>query len=552
MKSSMGGRARLARLFVGSLALLTGCRTSRVSHNGASVMPDVVSLADTGVAVSQADASAASSELPADVARFYRRISGRRDASAMSAASAAWRRFFEGPARSEPPMPVEFVGADGERGLTVTVEALSNGASLMHATDPESDCMSHRAVLLTADGDVALGTDLFGREYDNGGLECERRNPRIEGDPSSQTAVVRDGTEALLLVRTAPGWTFARTAPNVRCAPRESPTACGAGIFCEAGGALAGIVPPLDARGARCLQAVFEIEREFESAIVRADARTATLLSPMIDTERDTMLTLPGDDSACPNRDRAALDRARNLVRAQFIEWALAHGEGPRPRGGEMAARRRAALTHPPTISAQCPDLHGAFIVTAGFDDTHDGPGAGVFITSKTVWRFDGRAATFVDSIDAREIYGTATIDVDTDSATDLVVYTHTWESPSRRIRAYSPARPQFITVWADEAQSGRTRGERVILARDDQRAVFFVDWIAHRWSGSRLTPTPLQSSAMRSAIARRSAAHDALSTARDAIAHATLDARTLDDALTVAGVDAARTRDWLRALGAP
>jgi hypothetical protein len=469
----------------------------------------------------------------------------------MSAATEAWRRFFVGPARSEPPMPVEFMGADGERGLSVQIESLPSGLTLLHATDPESDCMSHRAVLLTPDGDVGLGTDLFGREFANGGLECEPRQPRIVGDPATQTAVVRDGQEALLLVRTAPGWTFARTAPSVTCAPREVATACGVGIFCEPGGAMAGLVPPLDDRSARCLEAAFEVEREFDRAIVAADARAATALAPLIDSNNDTTVPLPDEDQSCHNANRAALDRARRLVRTQFVEWAIEHGDGPRPRGNQRAARRRAAAANPPTIQAFCPDAHGAFLLTAGFDNQPEGPGSEVFVTSKTVWRFDGTSATLLDSIDENELHGATVADIDGDGAAELIVYTQTWESPSRRIRAYSASRPQFVTLWADEAQDGRTRDERVMVLRDEQRTVLLVDWIAHRWTGRALAPTPLQSSALRGALSRRSSAHDARATARDAIARATLDARMLDDALTVAGVEPARTQQLLRALSA-
>ncbi|MFO0559699.1 MAG: hypothetical protein U0269_16895 [Polyangiales bacterium] len=535
-----------------TVALAAACRTPRTNRTDATpaALADVASATDVSASPSSADAGASQHGLGEALSRFYRRIPSRRDAAAMTAATEAWRRFFVGPARSEPPMPVEFVGADGERGLSVRLEALPSGLSLMHATDPESDCMSHRAVLLTPDGDVGLGTELFGREFANGGLECAPRQPRIVGDPAMQTAVVRDGQEALLLVRTAPGWTFARTAPSETCAPREVATACGVGIYCEAGGAMAGVVPPLDDRAARCLEAAFEVEREFDRAIVAADARAATVLSPSIDTSNDTMVQLPAEDSACPSRDRAALDRAKRLVRTQFVEWAIEHGDGPRPRGNQVTARRRAAAAHPPTIDARCPDAQGAFLLTAGFDDQRDGAGSEVFVTSKTVWRFDGTSATLLDSIDARELYGVTVADIDGDSTAELVVYTHTWESPSRRIRAYSPSRAQYVTVWADEARDGRTRDERVMVLRDEQRTVFLVDWIAHRWTARALTPTPLQSSALRGALSRRSSAHDARATARDAIARTTLDARMLDDALTVAGVDPARTQQLVRALG--
>jgi len=212
------------------------------------------------------------------------------------------------------------------------------------------------------------------------------------------------------------------------------------------------------------------------------------------------------------------------------------------------------------SLFAFCPDARGSFLLTAGFDDQREDPGSEVFVTSKTVWRFDGTSATLLDSIDENELYGSTVADIDGDGAAEFVVYTHTWESPSRRIRAYAASRPQFVTLWADEAQDGRTRDERVMVLRDEPRTVLLVDWIAHRWTGRALAPTPLQSSALLEALSRRSSAHDARATARDAIARATardaiaratLDARMLDDALTVAGVEPARTQQLLRALSA-
>jgi hypothetical protein len=463
----------------------------------------------------------------------------------------AWRRFFVGPARTEPPMPVEFMGNDGVRALSVRVETLPSGLLLMHATDPENDCMSHRGVLLTPDGDVPLGTELFGREFANGGLDCAPRHPSIDGDPTVQTAVVRDGHEALLLVRMAPGWTFARTAPSKTCVPRDVPTVCGVGIFCEAGGELVGVVPPLADRAARCLEAVFEVEREFDRAIIAAEESATTVLSPSIDTSNDEMVPLPRESRACPSRDRAALERAKRLVRTQIVQWAIEHGDGPRSRGNPITVWRRVLAAHPPTIDALCPDARGAFLLIAGFDDSSEGLLSEVLVRAKTLWRFDGTRTTLLDSIDTRELYGVTMADLDGDSADELVVFTHTWESPSRRIRAYAPSRAQYVTVWADEAHDGRTRDERVMVIRDEQRTVLLVDWIAHRWTGGALTPTQLQSPVLRRALSRRSALHDARSAARNAIVRSTLDAHMLDDALTVAGVDPAQTQQLLQVLEA-
>jgi hypothetical protein len=538
------------------LALLGACRTQRSVVAPTEVSAVALDAAADDVAAVSVDEPDSGEPAPmrtgppraraADLSRWYRQLPARRDPAAMSAATEAWRWFFVGPSQSAPPMPVEFIGADGTRGLQVTLEPLPGELTLMHATDPESDCMSHRAVLLTPDGDVALGTELFGREYANGGLECSPRRPRLVGDPAVGPAVVRDGDEALLLVRTAPQWTFARPVGG-QCAPREAPSPCGQGIYCESNGPLLGVVPPLDARARRCVAGAFEVERAFDAAIEAADTRAARSLGALLDTESDGMIEPPPPSASCATRDPAQLARVVELTRARFIEWAIAYGDGPRPRSGEVSLRRRAAAAHPPTIHAHCPSSAGALVLTAKFDGQRDGPGSEVFVTDTTVWRFDGSALSMLDALDSRSLYGAALVDVDSDGTEDLVLSLHTWESAARRIRAYSSALPRFVTLWADEAPEGRSRDERVLLVRDDDRALLFVDWVAHRWTGTRLTPTPVRSALLRTVLSRRSAVHDARATARDALARSALDARALDDALTVGGVSAQRAQSLLR-----
>lgn len=371
---------------------------------------------------------------------------------------------------------------------------------------------------------------------------------RVSGDPTREPSLSRDEQGALWLVRTVGGASFARALREAQCAPREVRTVCGAAMVCEERGRVQGLVPPLNADSAACLSAMYAVESALDDGLALAEHRVLAALSPQIDSDREGPAAWSAQDDSCASRPQDERTRLQNIARTRVLAWAVREGWDRARAEVSTSERRRQAANANLALTMHCPSAQGAALVSAAFDpsDASDGE---VPTMSRTFWRVDARGATLLHAIDPRELRGVAWADIDAEPGDELLLLTHAWEGSAVALHALSLSRPQPIALYREDVRAGGSPGKRVLVVRDEDRAVLLLDWIAHRWTGSALTPIAQPSASLRRTLARRSGVIDARATARDALLRVPVDAEALDDALAVAGVDEPRIRTIVGAL---
>lgn len=311
--------------------------------------------------------------------------------------------------------------------------------------------------------------------------------------------------------------------PEPRCESRELRpvrTVCGATLLCPDNGRVQRLADPLSADSAPCLRAMYTVESALEDGLARAERQVLTALAPVIDSAREGAAPWPAEEHACDARPLAERTRLQTTARTRALAWAAREG---------LDARSA-------TLTMRCPGAQGPALVSASFEAS--GRGA-----AQSFWRVDSQGATLLLAIDPRELRGAAWMNVDADPADELLLYTRALQGSTAALRALSLARTQPIEL------DRRDGTARLLVVRDEGAAVVLLDWIAHRWTGSALTPIAQPSLALRRTLARRSAVIDARASARDAMARVPVDAEALDDALAVAGMDEPSIRAILGAL---
>lgn len=346
---------------------------------------------------------------------------------------------------------------------------------------------------------------------------------RPRATPAPDARAPRDGATELRDVRDA----ALAPLPEPLCATgtlRAARTVCGATLLCADTGRVQRLATAVTDESAPCLRAMYAVESAFDAGLARAERAVLTALAPVIDSEAEGPMPWPAEDDSCASRPERERTRLQTTARTRVLAWAAREG-------GRRAARATLSLT------MRCPGAQGPAMVSAAFE----GDGA---VASRTFWRVDSQGATLVHAIDPRELRGAAWIDVDAEPGDELLLFTHAWEGSATALRALSLARVRPIELDRRDPST-----QRVLVVRDEGRAVVLIDWIAHRWTGSALTPIAQPSIALRRTLARGSSVIDARATARDALGRVPIDAEALDDALAVAGLDEPGIRAILGAL---
>ena len=310
--------------------------------------------------------------------------------------------------------------------------------------------------------------------------------------------------------------------PEPRCesrALRPARTVCGATLLCPDNGRVQRLADPISADSVPCLQAMYAVERALEDGLARAEQRALRALAPLIDSAATTPAVI--EDRSCEARPLAVRTRLQNTARTRALAWALREG----------------FATPSAALAMYCPAAQGPALVSVAFEARERG-------ATRAFWRVDSQGATLLLAIDPRELRGAAWINLDAEPAEELLLYTRSLDGSAARLRALSLTRTQPIELIRSDGPA-----PRLLVVRDEGAAVVLLDWIAHRWTGSALTPIAQPSLALRRTLALRSAVIDARASARDALVRVPVDAEALDDALAVAGMDEPAVRATLGAL---